>query len=201
MICKVKIFQVTSCLCSTMSKLFKKTVTQRNSNHLPTRMGLVPVEDLGHARVVYGTGHLPPALPGAQIVTRTGVFSHIINADHDDTEGDSTAHHLLDDSLCDVEMSIDNGLGLDDEQSCLEAEKRANKKKKQWANWNELVPLLLRPYVDLLYETDNLRNVATVCGDAVCEGCQHGRLIEIFCVFFNSKFAFLWFYCTYCFGF
>jgi len=139
---------------------------------------------------------LPPALPGARIVTQTGVLSHVINAD--DTEGDSTAHHLLDDSLSDVEMSIDNGFGLDEEQSCLEAENCANKKKRQWANWNELVLLLLRPYVDLLYEMDNLRNVATVHRDAVCEGCQNGRLIEIFCVFFNSMFAFLLFCCTYC---
>ena len=57
------------CLCTTMSKLFKKTGTQRKPNQVTTQTGLIPVEELGHARAVYGTAHLPAALPGARILT------------------------------------------------------------------------------------------------------------------------------------
>ena len=124
-----------------------------------------------------------------RVVTRTGVFSHVINAD--DTEDGATAHHqLFEDSQGDIEMSVDDDQDLDEEQLCLEAEKSANKKKRQWAKWNDdVIPGLLRPYVDLLWATDNLRNVATICRNAVCRGCQLGRLLEIFCVFFDSMFS------------
>ena len=173
-----------------MSKLFKKTGTQRKPNQVTTQTGLIPVEELGHARAVYGTAHLPAALPGARILTRTGVFSHIINVD---TDGDDIAHlQPLGDARDDDEMSVDDDNGLLDDLSCLEVQKRASKKKRQWIKWNDdVIPALLRPYVDLLYKTENFRYICNVDRKPECEGCQAGRLLEVFCVFFDSGFYIL----------
>ena len=81
-------------------------------------------------------------------------FSHIINVD---TDGDDIAHlQPLGDTWDDDEMSVDDDNGLLDDLSCLEVQKHASKKKRQWMKWNDdVIPALLRPYVDLLYKTEN----------------------------------------------
>ena len=134
--------------------MLQKTGTQRKPNQVVIQTGLIPVEELGHACVVYGTGHLPAALPGAQILTRTEVFSHVINVD---TNGGDVVHlQPLWNAQDDVDMSVDDDIGLLDDQSCLEVQKHASKQKRQWIKWNDdVIPALLRPYVDLLYKTEN----------------------------------------------
>ena len=146
---------------------------------------MIPIQDLGHARLPYGTGNLPVALPGAQIVTRTGIFSHVINIDA--VEND-VAHYTLYDDQEDIEMA-----GLDDNQLIIpkeldeEAVKQANKLKRQWIKWNDVViPGLLRPYITLLSQTESLWNTHTVWTVLGCTGCQLGWLLDIFCVFFDS---------------
>jgi len=166
-----------------MSKLLKKSSRPKTQE---PRTGLIPVQDLGHAHLPYGTGNLPDALPGARIVTRTGIFSHVINVDAVD---DDVAHHPLHDDQENVEMA-----GLDEDQLMVisqeldeEAVKRANKLKQQWMKWNDVViPGLLRPYIGLLFQTDSLQNIHTVRTVLGCTGCQLGRLLDIFCVFFDS---------------
>ncbi len=139
-------------------------------------------------------------LPGARILTRTGIFSHVIDVD---AVEDDVAHHLLHEAQNDVEMA-----GLDEDRLMKatqqeldeEAEKRANKKKRQWIKWNdEVVPGLLRPYVSLLFQTDSLCNVHIVRTDIGCTGCELGRLIEIFCIFFESMFFFVVLFIAYAF--
>ena len=88
-----------------MSKLLKKS--SRPKTQEPWT-GLISIQDLGHARLLYGTGYLLVALPGARIVTQTGIFSHIINID---AVEDDVAHHPLYDDQEDIEKA-----GLDDNQ-------------------------------------------------------------------------------------
>ena len=64
-----------------MSKLLKKSLLHKT---LEPQTGLIPIEDLGHGHLPYGAGNRLLALPGAQIVTRMGVFSHVINVDATD---------------------------------------------------------------------------------------------------------------------
>ena len=70
---------------------------------LKPQTGLIPIQDLSHGHLPYRAGNCPLALPGAQIVTWTGVFPHVINVEATD-EG-IAYHHPLYDDLEDVEMS------------------------------------------------------------------------------------------------
>ena len=110
---------------------------------------------------------------------------------------DIAYHHPLHDDLEDVEMSdsLDHGQQDLDE----EAVKRAGKKKRQWMKWNdEVIPDLLRPYVTLLAKTDNLWDTQYIQTGLGCTGCQLGRLIDIFCVFFDSSSLLFFFHFSDC---
>jgi len=89
-----------------MSKLLKKSLAHKT---LELQTGLIPIEDLGHGHLPYRAWNRPLALPGARIVTWTGVFSHVINVEAMDE--DIAYHHPLHDDLEDVEMSdsLDHG--------------------------------------------------------------------------------------------
>lgn len=70
------------------------------------------------------------------------------------------------------------------------AKVRHSKMERRWQKWSqEVIPMLLKPYVSLLRKTDSLRNLADLQSTAVlgCSGCPLGRTLEVSCVFFQSK--------------
>jgi hypothetical protein len=63
------------------------------------------------------------------------------------------------------------------------------KKEQQWAKWtDETIPLLLRPYLQILHESDNLRHLNRHSNIPLpaCL-CERWASINVTCVFFECK--------------
>lgn len=87
------------------------------------------------------------------------------------------------DSDDDHEILSDNGL----EHTGDAYEKQQNKKRRQWQKWSEVViPAMLKPYMQLLQETESLRSLNSVRHQQGCRGCLQGRLLDVSCIFFDS---------------
>jgi hypothetical protein len=84
------------------------------------------------------------------------------------------------------EMEVDHEIGgsdVDEE----EAVHRAGKKQRQWRNWSEqVIPMLLEPYLELLKESESLRDLMSVRGRLGCRGCVDGQNLDVVCVYFES---------------
>lgn len=136
----------------------------------PVIEGLVPIDDLPKARKPYGA---KDAIIGAQglVYTPTGLYSQIAESSPERLELDDEMSHIF---LADA----------DD----IDAERRASKKQRQWRKWSEdIIPALLKPYMDLLLETDGLRDMNRINRKQGCKGCNLGRLLDVSCVFFGSR--------------
>jgi hypothetical protein len=91
-----------------------------------------------------------------------------------------------------LDMEVDDEMGdsdVDDE----EAVRRAGKKQRQWRNWSEqVIPMLLQPYLELLRESEGLRDLTSARDRLGCRGCVDGRNLDVVCVYFESLCCF-WF--------
>lgn len=173
-----------------MSKLYKASRKAKPS--VPE--GFIPISQLPN-RKVKGTGQLPNELPGVRVVSQDGVFSHVINPN---VQEGSTSNYSLEELEEDEEFEIEATISdTGDNVKMIEAEKRANKKKNQWRKWSEeVIPAMLSPYLDLLQETESLRNIGSEIRARGCSGCSKGSTKDISCIYFERKClsAFL-FYC------
>jgi hypothetical protein len=65
-----------------------------------------------------------------------------------------------------------------------------SKKTKQWKKWDEeIIPMLIEPYLRLLRETQSLHNLTTLQqneASPACDGCSGGRSLRVSCVYFES---------------
>jgi hypothetical protein len=65
------------------------------------------------------------------------------------------------------------------------------KKEKQWIKWEqEIIPLMLVPYLELLRVTESLRNMREVRAQPRCSGCYGTRQLSVACIYFDSVFLF-----------
>ncbi|KDR70616.1 hypothetical protein GALMADRAFT_144519 [Galerina marginata CBS 339.88] len=136
--------------------------------------GLVPLESVPLGRRPYG---LPHAVVGAQghVYAPTGSFSQVVG------QGNSIERERVEVPLG-YEDEEDGGGGADTD----DAAKRAGKKQRQWRKWSEdIIPQLLKPYMQLLRETSGLRDIEGVREERGCAGCSDGRLLEVTCVYFE----------------
>ncbi|KDR70632.1 hypothetical protein GALMADRAFT_144531 [Galerina marginata CBS 339.88] len=63
---------------------------------------------------------------------------------------------------------------------------QTRKRQKQWAKWSTvIIPKMLGPYVTLLQETQSLRDMSVVASRVFCEGCDHGRPLEVSSIYFD----------------
>jgi len=159
---------------------------------------LIPVNEVPKKRRLYGSKGVVGST-GGRVVTPAGVFSHVIDVDGNP---ESIGHHTLaeDDvnsSMQGIEKSgaityAETGDRTEVLRDAAEIEaesKRADKKQRQWRKWSEdIIPTLLQPYMSLMRETESLRHIDSVRGRKGCQGCVAGRLIDVSCVYFNSKF-------------
>lgn len=91
----------------------------------------------------------------------------------DDTDSDDDYKMLSDDGLEDVGAAY---------------EKQQDKKRRQWQKWSEnVIPAMLKPYLQLLRETESLRSLNLVRNQQQCLGCSGGRMLDVSCIFFESK--------------
>lgn len=82
-------------------------------------------------------------------------------------------------------------VGGDDPE--LRQQRRRQKKERQWTKWaNETMPLLLKPYLQVLRESDNLRSLNRH-SDVVLPACscEKRASINVTCVFFERKLFYL----------
>lgn len=149
MLCSLRSTDNRSCLSplAIMSKLSKlsKKAAQRS-----TAEGMVLVSELPPERRIHGVGDLPDQLPGARVVSQSGVFSQVINAEvSNNSMMDYPLYKLTNEDGDDVDM-IDE---TDARQPAkdIAAEERTSKKQRQWRRWSEeIIPEMLRPYIALL---------------------------------------------------
>ena len=67
--------------------------------------------------------------------------------------------------------------------------KALKRKEQQWARWNEVIPSLIRPYMEFFHVTDSLRNLAPMNFDMGQEVCVCGKETShtITAVYFDRK--------------
>ena len=154
---------------------------------------LIPVDQLPKKQRPYGSKGVVSNASG-RIATPAGVFSHVI-----DTSGSVGHQPLMDES--DGMQGIETrevGIAYVDATSAPELEnlasktdanlKRSSKKQCQWRKWSkDITPVLLKPYMSLMQETESLRNIGMIRGRTGCKGCANGRMLDVSCIYFNSK--------------
>lgn len=141
---------------------------------------LVPVEALPKVRKPYG---FQDAITGPHglVYAPSGVYSH---------QGEPSTGHGLDNTTKDFEaITLEAGtFVMKDTAGGTGAEDQAKKKQRQWQKWSkDIIPALLKPYLDILHQTSGLRNMDVIRKGIECKGCSKGRLLEVSCIFFESR--------------
>jgi len=142
------------------------------SSRSPTKPDLVAVHDAPSHRRPYGTSEMaygPEGLlyaPGGPFTQPVDPGSGLSDRNHDESSGTA---------------ANDNTRVSD---------RVPSKKEKQWKKWDEeIIPMLLHPYIHLLHETESLRNLSTLrrsLHPSACT-CVKPRLLKVACIFFESK--------------
>lgn len=147
------------CSCPLFTTMFKR----KSSNSRPELpRNLVPVGSF-QTRRVYGTTQ-----PRGNVYTPEGHF--VQHADSFSDQQDDPFEAIAMDVIGNVEGH------------------KPGKKERQFQRWEgEVLPLLMEPYIQLLAETDSLRNMADVRQGEGCQGCAFGRELKVACIFFESK--------------
>ncbi len=158
-----------------MPRLFRKASARSSS--VAVEQGLVRANLVPKPKPPYGMKNVVFGLQG-KVYTPAGLF----------IQGGGWENPTAVEAIWD-EMDIS-----DDEEASLagvdHAEVRRSKLERRWQKWSEeVIPMLLKPYICLLRKTDSLRNLADIQSTAVlgCTGCSLGRTLEVSCVFFQSK--------------
>jgi len=155
---------------------------------------LVPIDQAPKKRRPYGSKQAVYGV-GTRIVTPAGVFAKVINPVGNST---SVGHVPLGE---DMEMEIDGDGGVSvmyagagEEVAAgghvedSEEIRRVHKKERQWRKWSEdVIPVLLKPYLTLMRETQSLRHIERIRDKRGCTGCIQGRLLEVSCIYFNRR--------------
>lgn len=160
---------------------FRKSGAASSSPTRPPQMPGVFVRpnDYEQGRRPYGLADLIQGLPG-QLYTPEGLFVQPTAVSLTPVAGINSDNET--NSENDEEDS-------DDELDATAAyEKQQNKKRRQWRQWSEVtIPTMLKPYMELLRVTNSLRDLDHAPSWHGCTGCHNGRMLEVLCIYFNSK--------------
>lgn len=160
------------------SRRFRKSAVRSLSS--PGLAGLTSMD-----RVALSRDHLAM---GGRVYTARGLFSQTGVAQ---SEGDYIA----------IGEELRDDVEEEEDQEEVEAGGLSGavlgKKQKQWRAWSEtIIPLMVEPYISMLAKTNSLRDIHLVQGHReACSGCDQGRILDVSCVYFNSRFQF--FYANY----
>ena len=120
---------------------------------------LVPVEDLPSVRRPYGSSNMVSEVQG-RIAMPGGVYAQLISSTSNRFEDEDSLEHELGDQELEIEVDHEMGGSDVDEE---EATRQAGKKQRQWRKWSEqVIPMLLEPYLELLRESEGLRDLMSV---------------------------------------
>jgi len=172
-----------------MPRILKRS-SRRSSVPPVEQPGLIPVDDFQASRRPYGSGNMVIGMEG-RVLTEAGVFAQILRpegrcysvlaAGRDERDEDGLEEQ-------DDDIIVREEEGFRDEAR---ARKQASKKERQWRNWSEeVIPAMLEPYMELLRESDSLRDLSSARMHRGCKGCGDGRSLEVVCVYFESRFLF-----------
>ena len=152
-----------------MPRLLKKAL-ERSSPPAPEAT-LVPLEDLPSVRHPYGSGNTVSGVQGC-ITTPRGVYAQVVPSRSNHFEEEECMEDGSADE--DIEMEVDHEIGGSDVDE-VEVVRQADKKRRQWRNWSErVIPMLLEPYLELLKESESLRDLTSVRDRLGCRGCADG---------------------------
>jgi hypothetical protein len=170
-----------------MPSVFRRSSKIQSQAPAPAQSGLIPVEDLIPSRRPYASKNLRLSFEG-RVSTAGGLFSQVLPEEGYIASRDHDISPLTDvvgaDGVADEEGDLDRSTADDDKAR----EARALKRQRQWRKWSEdVIPGLLQPYMSLLRETEGLRDINTKRQVDGCAGCSRGRLLEVTCVYFESK--------------
>ena len=148
-----------------MPRLLRKR-SHRTSAPSVEQPGLVSVDDLPSSRRPYGSHNTVVRLEG-RISTSAGLFAQMLGP-----EESVYSARVVERGAGDYEEDYEGDSEDEDEDGEMDevgpehdvrVERRAGKKERQWRNWNErIIPMLLEPYVELLRESNSLRDLSGV---------------------------------------
>ena len=146
------------------------------SSQSPTKPDLVAVHDAPPRHQPYGTNEMAHG-PEGLLYAPGGPFTQPV----DPCSG-----------LSDQDQDNISGTPANDNTCVSETDHVQSKKEKQWIKWEEeIIPMLLRPYICLLHETESLRNLSTLWRSShhsTC-ACDKPCLLKVACIFFQSKYC------------
>lgn len=158
-----------------MSKRFKRVANTEKAvlAHLSQDSGLLPLSDVPVERRPYASRDAGlHVAPQGLVYGPTGVFSHVGGPPQM-----LTGHPV--DETSDVILSL-TGNKPDDE--------RVAKNQRLWNRWEkEVIPSMVKPFLELLSSTSSLREMGTVRQSWACIGCKKGRLLGVFCIFVDRE--------------
>jgi hypothetical protein len=169
-----------------MPSVFRRSNKTNSEDQTAAQFGLVPEDDIISARRPHGSRNLRLSFEG-RVSTPVGLFSQIL-PEHEPTTAEG--QDLL------LSATVLGGGGAVDEMEVVEETpvnllaraERAVKRQRQWRKWSEdVIPALLQPYMALLRETEGLRDINSKREANSCTGCSAGRLLDVTCVYFESK--------------
>jgi hypothetical protein len=139
------------------------------SSRSPQKSDLIPVDGAPKIRRPYGTEGIPIE-PEGLLYAPGGPYTQPVDPGRDvPRTGFQTAHGSIADTggeFYGAEMSA-----------------ALSKKAKQWKKWDEeIIPMLIEPYLHLLRETQSLRNLTTLQQNSAppaCDGCSGGRNLRV----------------------
>jgi len=155
-----------------------------------THSGLVAEDEVIPSRRPYGSKDLRLSFEG-RVSTSIGMFSQVLA---EEMPEEMPAAIGIGDVSSPTVVTADEGAADnmnesdDDLADVLAREKRMAKRQRQWRKWSEdVIPALLQPYMALLRETQGLREIDSKRQPNSCTGCLGGRLLDVTCVYFQSR--------------
>jgi len=149
--------------------VFKKS-SARTQSKSPLKSDFVPIQSAPKIRRPYGASGAVVG-PSGLLYAPGGTLTQPVDPGH------RIAMHRADESEPpaggDIPTSYPTGI--------------PSKKEKQWNKWNwEVLPAMLNPYLQLLRETDSLRNLSSMPRLLACLGCFGQRKLTVSCIYFES---------------
>ncbi len=128
----------------------------------------------------YGSKNLRLSFEG-RVSTSVGLFSQVLPDEASTAVGEEDV--LTPTAVVEGEGAVDESPA-----DVLAREKRTIKQQRQWRKWSEdIIPALLQPYMALLRETEGLRHINSKRQADGCAGCSSGHLLDVTCVYFESR--------------
>jgi hypothetical protein len=176
-----------------MPSVFRRPKKDNPQLLAPAQSGLIPESDIVSSRRPYGSRNLRLSFEG-RVSTSVGLFSQVLAEEDSLVPADEEEDELPPTAVVGGDFVVDESVA-----DVLAREKLAAKKQRQWRKWSEdVIPALLQPYMALLRETEGLRHINLKRqADDSCDGCSSGRLLNVTCVYFESRLIF-YFYLYFC---